>query len=66
MTLGSGNGERDIIRNRYLLENVAVTVFVAFIVTEQVVAVPVHAPPQPWKTLFLFGVAVSITTVPGA
>ena len=64
MTLGSGNGECDVVRNRYLLENVAVTFCVAFIVTEQV-PVPVHAPPQPWKTRFLFGVAVSITTVPG-
>src|SRR5258708_9206868 len=42
---------------------VAVTVCVAFMVTEQV-SVPEHAPPQPAKVEPPAGVAVSVTTVP--
>jgi len=43
--------------------NVAVTLFAALIVTEQV-PVPVHAPLQPEKVWPLAGVAVSVTLVP--
>jgi heme exporter protein D len=44
---------------------VAVTLWLAFIVTLQVSAVPLHAPVQPAKTTFLLdGLAVRVTLVP--
>ena len=51
------------LRHRRL--NVAVTFLPAFIVTVHV-PVPVQAPPHPWNLAFLFGVAVSVTTLPAA
>jgi hypothetical protein len=44
--------------------NVAVTLFAAFIVTEQVVELPLQAPPQLVKLAPLSGVAVSVTVAP--
>ncbi len=43
--------------------NAAVTNFAASIVSEQVDAVPLHAPPQPVKVLPVAGVAVRVTDV---
>jgi hypothetical protein len=43
---------------------VAVTLFAEVIVTVQVVAVPLHAPPQPLKVAPVSGVAVSVTVAP--
>jgi hypothetical protein len=45
--------------------NEAVTVCELFIVTLQVVGVPVHAPPQPENVAPVLGVSVSVITVPG-
>jgi hypothetical protein len=45
-------------------ENVAVTLFAAFIVTVQVVEPPLQAPPQLVKLAPLSGVAVSVTVAP--
>ena len=45
--------------------NEAVTVCELLIVTLQVVAVPLHAPPQPENVAPVLGVSVSVTTVPG-
>jgi hypothetical protein len=48
------------------LENVALTVFAAFIVTMQVFAVPLQAPPQPVKVEPVSGASVSVTVEPEA
>jgi hypothetical protein len=44
-------------------EKLALTLWSAFIVRLQV-PVPLHAPPQPWKTQPLIGVALRVTAVP--
>jgi hypothetical protein len=49
-----------------LVENDAVTVFAAFIVSAQVLAVPLHAPPQPVNVDPDSAVAVSVTVDPAA
>lgn len=46
--------------------NVAVADWGPFIVTVQVELVPEHAPLQPAKPLFAFGVSVRVTWLPGA
>ena len=45
-------------------KKLAVTVFAALIVTMQVEAVPLHAPPQPENELPEPGAAVNVTLVP--
>src|SRR5438046_6678916 len=46
------------------IENVAVTERLSFIVSVHVVAVPLHAPPQPLNRACVPGVAVSVTVAP--
>jgi hypothetical protein len=53
----------ETVSGTFPLENVALTLFDAFIRTVQVVAVPPHAPLQPVKVAPVAGVAVSVTVL---